>query len=325
MAAPPPAPAALVASFPSSAGLGATNNGWFYEILVKAGLSHSSAHTVVDLVLRPLEIVLLVLAALLVAHFGAKGLRAFLGRMAGPALHRSESRRADARLATMLSLAANVWRFVVFLIAVFLILGLLGLDLAPLLASATVIGATIGFGAQSLVRDYLSGFLLAVEDQFAIGDTIAVNTVTGTVEDLTLRVTRLRAADGTVWYVPNGEIRVMANTSRGSARATVFLTLTPTDAADLDRARQVVADAAAAVAADERFAPHCPEAPKLVAVADSDGTSYRMQLTLKTRPADADALEAALREASLQALAAAGLWPNPPAAGSPEEPGPARS
>jgi len=309
MAAPTAAPAALAASFPSSAGFGTTNNGWFYQVLVRAGLSHSSAHTVVDLVLRPLEIGLVLLGALLVAHFGAKAVRAFLGRIAGPALHRSESRRADARLATMLALAANVWRFAVFLIAVFLILGLVGLDLAPLLASATVIGATIGFGAQSLVRDYLSGFLLAIEDQFAIGDTIAVSTVTGVVEDLTLRVTRLRAADGKIWYVPNGEIRVMANTSRSSARATVVLTVAPAAAADLERARQLVADAALEVAAEPRFAPHCPDPPKLVAVADADASTYRMQLTLKTRPAERDDLEAALREAAVHALAEAGLWP----------------
>jgi small conductance mechanosensitive channel len=321
MAAPTPAPAALVAFFPSSAPLGAINSDWFYEVLVRAGLSHSSAHTVVALVQRPLEIVLVLLGALLVAHFGARAVRSFLGHIAGPALHRSESRRADARLATMLALAANIWRFAVFLLAVFLILGLVGLDLAPLLASATVIGATIGFGAQSLVRDYLSGFLLAIEDQFAIGDTVAVNTVTGTVEDLTLRVTRLRAADGKVWYVPNGEIRVMANTSRGSARATVNLTLAPAGAADLERARKLVADAAGAVAAEPRFAPHCPDPPQLIAVADSDASTYRMQLTLKTRPAVRDDLEAALREAALHALAEAGLWPPaPPDPGAPAPP-----
>jgi len=218
----------------------------------------------------------------------------------------------------MLALAANVWRFGVFLMAVFLILGLMGLDLAPLLASATVIGATIGFGAQSLVRDYLSGFLLAIEDQFAIGDTIAVNTVSGTVEDLTLRVTRLRAADGQIWYVPNGEIRVMANTSRGSARATVVLTVAPAQKDDLERARQVVTDAAGSVAARPEFAPHCPEPPQLIAVADADAASFRMQLTLKTRPPDRDHIEAELRRAAVQALADAGLWPaGPPDPGEP--------
>ena len=77
-----------------------------------------------------------------------------------------------------------------------------------------MVGATIGFGAQSMVRDLLAGFLLIIEDQFDIGDTLTVGTTTGTVEDLSLRVTRLRGIDGTIWFVPNGEIRTLANTSR---------------------------------------------------------------------------------------------------------------
>src|SRR4029077_12129827 len=105
---------------------------------------------------------------------------------------RSGSPRAGARVSTMSALAANVWRFFVFVITVVTILGMLGLNLTPLLASATIIGATIGFGAQQLVRDYLSGFLLTVEDQFSIGDTVSVDNVTGTVEDVTMRVTRVR-------------------------------------------------------------------------------------------------------------------------------------
>ena len=100
-------------------------------------------------------------------------------------------------------------------------LGTIGLNLTPLLAGATVIGATLGFGAQSMVRDLLAGVLLTVEGQFDIGDTIMVGDTSGTVEDLTLRVTRLRSDDGTVWYVPNGEIRKLANSSRGWAQATV--------------------------------------------------------------------------------------------------------
>ena len=139
---------------------------------------------------------------------------------------------------------ANVWRFVVAIFAVAVILGMLGIDLTPLLASATVIGATIGFGAQALVRDYLSGFLLTVEDQFVIGDTISVNGVTGTVEDLSLRVTRVRAVDGSLVYVPNGDIRQLTNTSRGWAKAVVEVDVPITSAADLTRAIEVVTEAA---------------------------------------------------------------------------------
>ena len=125
---------------------------------------------------------------------------------------------------------------------------MLGINLTPLLASATVIGATIGFGAQALVRDYLSGFLLTVEDQFVIGDSIAVNGVSGTVEDVSLRVTRVRAVDGSLVYVPNGEIRQLTNASRGWAKAVVEVTVPIASTAALERATRVAMDAATRVA-----------------------------------------------------------------------------
>ena len=87
----------------------------------------------------------------------------------------------------MSGLAANLWRFFVFIVAVAIILGIVGIDLTPLLASATIIGATLGFGAQLIVRDYFSGFLLTLEDQYGIGDNITIGAVSGVVEDLTLR------------------------------------------------------------------------------------------------------------------------------------------
>src|SRR4029077_492010 len=108
---------------------------------------------------------------------------------------------------------ANVWRFIVAIFAIAIILGMIGINLTPLLASATIVGATIGFGAQQLVRDYLSGFLLTVEDQFGIGDTISVDGTTGTVEDVSLRVTQVRAEDGSIVYLPNGDIRALRNSS----------------------------------------------------------------------------------------------------------------
>ena len=91
---------------------------------------------------------------------------------------------------------------------------MLGINLTPLLASATIIGATLGFGAQQIIRDYLSGFLLTVEDQFSVGDSITVDGTGGVVEDVTMRVTRVRGLDGTIYFVPNGDIRLLANTSR---------------------------------------------------------------------------------------------------------------
>jgi len=122
-------------------------------------------------------------------------IRRFLERMARQAGGRSGA-RAEARVATMAGLAANVWRFFVAVIAVAIILGMLGINLTPLLASATIIGATLGFGAQQIVSDYFSGILMTVEDQYNVGDSVMVGSMTGVVEEVTLRLTRFRGADG---------------------------------------------------------------------------------------------------------------------------------
>ena len=103
---------------------------------------------------------------------------------------------------------ANVWRFFVFVVAGAIVLGMLGINLTPLLASATIIGATLGFGAQQIVRDYFSGILMTMEDQYNVGDSVTVGGVTGVVEEVTMRLTRFRGVDGTIFVIPNGDIRL---------------------------------------------------------------------------------------------------------------------
>ena len=268
-----------------------------------------------EFVIRPLSVVLVVLVAVLVAHLGAKAIRRTLERIARQAAERSGSTRAGGRVHTMAALVANLWRFFVALVTIAIVLGMLGVDLTPLLASATVIGATIGFGAQALVRDYLSGFLLAVEDQFGIGDAITVNDTTGVVEDLTLRVTRVRGADGTVWYLPNGDIRKLANSSRGWAKASVDLPLAAAEVGRLDEATEVVRRTAAGVATETPFAATCTEPPEVLGMVAADADGCTLRVTLRTVPAQRDALERALRAALVRALADEGLWPEPAAGG----------
>jgi small conductance mechanosensitive channel len=214
-------------------------------------------------------------------------------------------------MSTMSALAANLWRFFVFVVAVAIILGMVGVNLTPLLASATIIGATLGFGAQLIIRDYMSGFLLTVEDQYGIGDNVTIGAVTGIVEDLTLRVTRLRASDGTVYFVANGDIRQLANTSRGWAHAVVDLTLPGTSAAALPQARSAIEQAARRVARSEAFAAHCTEPPTLVTLVDSSENTLTLRVTLHSVPSQRDALTRALREDALIALNRAELWPAP--------------
>ncbi len=129
--------------------------------------------------------------------------------------------------------------FAVWLIAAFMILGEVGISLAPLLAGAGVLGVALGFGSQSLVRDFLSGLFILVEDQFGVGDIIDVDgEVEGVVEGVSLRTTRLRSVDGVVWYVPNGEIRRVGNMSQHWSRS--LLDIEVAYDTDIERAKAVV-------------------------------------------------------------------------------------
>jgi moderate conductance mechanosensitive channel len=283
--------------------------GWLYHLLTKLGVSPDTASTVTDLIIRPLSILVVVVIALIVARIGARVIRRVLERVANQAVTRAGSQRAGARVNTMSGLVANVWRFFVFVVGGAIVLGLLGINLTPLLASATIIGATLGFGAQQIVRDYFSGVLMTMEDQYNVGDAIVVGGVTGVVEDVTMRLTRFRGVDGTIYIVPNGDIRLIGNLSRGWARAVVDLTLPGGTAADLDTVRRVIGDAAHTVAADPQFEAHVTEPPQLVGLLDADSSTITMRVMLLTVPSQRDALTRALREEAITTLAKAELWP----------------
>jgi moderate conductance mechanosensitive channel len=290
--------------------------GWLYHLLIKVGVSPDTASTVTDLIVRPLGILIVVVIALIVARLGSRVIRRVLERVANQTATRSGSPRAGARVATMSGVVANVWRFFVFVVAGAIVLGMLGINLTPLLASATIIGATLGFGAQQIVRDYFSGILMTMEDQYNVGDSVTVGGVTGVVEEVTMRLTRFRGVDGTIFVIPNGDIRLIGNLSRGWARAIVDITLPGADAADLETVRAVIAAAAHGVATSSAFAGHCTEPPTVVGLQSADATTITVRVTLLTVPSQRDALTRALREAALAALAKASLWPaevEPPA------------
>jgi small conductance mechanosensitive channel len=138
--------------------------------------------------------------------------------------------------------------------------------------------------------------------------------VTGVIEDVTLRLTRFRGVDGTIYVIPNGDIRLIGNLSRGWARAVVDLTLPGAAAVDLERVRSVISGAAHSVASQPEFAAHTTEPPSVVGLFAADATTVTMRVMLLTVPSQRDALTRALREAAIAALAGAGLWPADPAA-----------
>ena len=280
--------------------------GWLYDLLRWAGVSQSTAAHWQQVVIKPVTVLAIVVVAVVIGWLGNRVIRHWVGAVASRAVARAESPRAAARAATITALLANIWRGVIVVLAFFVILGTIGVNLTPLLAGATVIGATLGFGAQSMVRDLLSGFLLIVEGQFDIGDTVMVGDTTGIVEDLTFRVTRLRGSDGTLWFVPNGEIRKLANTSRGWAQAMVNVPVPAT--ADVDVVLQSVRDAAESVAHDPSYAPYCLEPPRVWGVVEAAADTFTTRVSVRTTLPERDLVARGLREEIVRRLHAVDVF-----------------
>lgn len=126
----------------------------------------------------------------------------------------SSSSRSDQRAATVSRLLHGAISGTVWIIALITILAIAGVNVGPLLASAGILGVALGFGAQTLVKDYISGIFLILEDQFGLGDEVEIGAIRGTVIDVALRVTQVRDSDGRLWYIRNGEILNVANHNR---------------------------------------------------------------------------------------------------------------
>src|SRR5262249_2752452 len=172
--------------------------------------------------------------------------------------------RSARRAATIGAILRSIAALLIWSIALLTILDELGVNLAPLLAGAGVAGLALGFGAQSLVRDFISGMFMLVEDQYGVGDVVDVGLATGTIEALTLRTTRLRDVEGVVWHVPNGEIHRVGNKSQQWARA--FVDIAVSYDSDVDRAIDVIRSAAAGLRADDELGRYVLDEPEVLGI-----------------------------------------------------------
>ncbi len=193
------------------------------------------------------------------------------------------SLRAVARAETLGAVLRSLASFVIWGIALITVLGELGIDLAPLIAGAGLVGVALGFGAQSLVKDFLAGIFILVEDQYGVGDIVDVGEASGTIEAVTLRSTRLRDVNGTVWHVPNGQIVRVGNKSQQWARA--LLDLAVAHDTDISAAERVIKEAADAVWADPAWAGQILEEPEVWGVERIGPEGITIRLVVKTLPA----------------------------------------
>jgi small conductance mechanosensitive channel len=261
----------------------------------------------------PLRLALIVVVALLANRLVRRALRRAVERweraQTGPRVTEPRdvyAARLVSRKGTLVQVMASGATAFVCVVAGFLVLDALGVELAPLLASAGVVGIAIGFGAQSLVKDFFSGFFLLFEDQLGVGDVVDVGEAAGTVEAVSLRRTRLRDVNGTVWHVPNGEIRRVANRSQYWARAVVDVVIAPE--ADVRQATEVIRRVVAELWEDPQWrADGVTEPPEVWGVEQIglDGVTVRTVVT--TAPARQWAIARELRLRVKEALDAAGV------------------
>jgi len=213
--------------------------------------------------------------------------------------------RRRQRAATLTSVLQHINGVVVFSVAFMMILGAFNLNLAPILASAGIAGLAIGFGAQHLVQDYVAGIFMLLEDQYGVGDIVDVGEVIGTVEDMGLRVTTIRALDGTLWYVRNGQIMRVGNTSQSWAYVVLDIPLPPT--VDVDEASEVIMGAVRSFAEDEDWRESVLDEPEFSGVASMtiDQTTVRFGLKMTSEQQWAGGRE--LRRRISEALKDAGV------------------
>lgn len=190
--------------------------------------------------------------------------------------------RAETRSDTITGVLLAITRVAVWSMAVLLILGEFGFDLAPLIAGAGIVGLAVGFGAQGLVADVVSGLFMLVEDQYGVGDWVDLGEATGVVEHVGLRTTRVRALDGLLWTVRNGEISRTANANHGWGRAVLDVGVGYD--ADLRSAQEIVLAAAKATADDPDHADSFLEEPEIWGIQDLGDDAVTIRLVARTKP-----------------------------------------
>jgi small conductance mechanosensitive channel len=239
------------------------------------------------------------LLKLVAKHFSELGSRQGL-----PSSVRSQQIR------TLSSVIYSIGLFVILFIAAMQILALLGVNMGPLLASAGVAGIAIGFGAQTLVKDFINGFFILAENQYDIGDTVKIAGVQGVVENMTLRKTVLRDADGTVHTVPSSDIQVVSNLTRDWTQ--VNLQVSVAYAVDSDKVIGLLEQVGDDLAYDPAFARMIVAPPDVPGVDKVSGNSVEYLMTVKTTPGSQFAVKRELQRRIKAAFEKNGIEPGDP-------------
>ena len=281
-------------------------HGYVYDLLRNAGMGDFGARTVEFFVDRPLRILFILALAVVVIRIGRRAAaRIVRGLTLRAQTSLGRRGRAETRAETLGAATGGLVGIVVWIVAGLSILRELGIDVAPLIAGAGIAGLAIGFGAQSLVRDVLAGLFILAEDRFGVGDQIDAGLASGTVEDVNLRVTRLRGVDGTVWFVPNGEIRRVGNQSMEWSKAVVDVLVSYGN--DVPTVLALVGEEAGLFAVEPAWVDVLLDAPEVWGVQASAAEGLTVRVVVKTVTAAQGRVGRELRTRILVRLSAEGI------------------
>jgi small conductance mechanosensitive channel len=255
-------------------------------------------------------VAVIIVVAFIVLRFGRLAVRGIVTALLDREATEGTAQELSAievrkRIDTLDHLGGNVIRFFVVVIAGIMILGRIGLDVGPAIAGLGVVGIAVGFGAQSLVHDYLNGALILVENQFSKGDVVTIAGVSGAVEDFSLRRTTLRDLDGVVHTVPNGEIKVASNRTRTWAR--INQNVMVAFGTDIDKAIDVVDRVGREMASDSIWKRRILEAPRVERVESIDEMGVTLKILGSVRASEQWAAGGEFRKRLLAAFAENGI------------------
>ena len=283
------------------------------------------ASQVADDLAKPFRILLILLIAYILVRLARLAIRRVVARLSrdetserlekfrrrsgvalldtGPFPSVRRALRAETIGAVLRSLvSALIW-----VTALVMMLDTLSVNLAAIGIGASIVGVAVGFGSQALVRDFISGLFMLVEDQYGVGDVIDTGVATGTVEGVSLRTTRLRDVEGVVWHIPNGEIRRVGNKSQQWARALLDVAIAYDS--DLDVAQDAIRSAADSLSADPVFGLLVVAPPEMLGVEQITNDQVLIRLGVKTKPLEHWKVARELRVRVKAALDAAGIRP----------------
>ena len=293
---------------------------WAYDL---TNGNQTAANLVDWFVQKPLQILVVLIVAWVLARLARRWVRRFVNQVVAP--ERSASRRFG-RLGAELSEAlgpverdprraarANSISIVltsttivaIWVIAGLTVFGIVGIELGPLLAGAGIAGVALGFGAQSLVKDCIAGLFMLIEDQYGIGDVVDLGEATGVVEEISLRTTVLRSLNGTVWHVPNGVVQRVGNLSQLWSVAVIDVDVSYDS--DLEAAKELLLRAATEVCERPDFADAVLEEPAVLGVEALAADGITIRLTVKVEPGAQWQLQRAIRQHVKQVFDEAGV------------------